>query len=122
MGEFLGIIIVCLVIVALIFIGGGIIKDIKVEQAKYEYKTELARMDHEREMYMLHTATTTSIVNTALVLGAGLAALIIFLTFIYFFDPTGVRQIRHNIGVQRHGNLERWETDEGVPILYGRRS
>lgn len=113
MAQLFGIIIVCLVIVALIFLGGGIIKDIKVEQAKYEYKTELARMDHEREMYMLHAATTTSMVNTALVVGAGLAALGMFLTFVYFFDPNGVRQVRRRI--RWEGN--QWGHDDDLPFI-----
>lgn len=112
-----------LAIVALALLAPGIIDRInesKVKVAEYEYKTEVARMDHEAQMYTLHMGTMAGVINLALVLGAGLSALVIFLVALYVFDPMGVRQVRMRY-IRRNDELERWATDDGLPIISQRR-
>lgn len=112
MRELVPMFLVACIVVAAVLVGGPILIDRinegKIMVAEFEYKTELARMDHEARMYTLHMGTWAGVINLALVLGAGLFAFVVGLVALYVFDPTGARRLKRRVRLLRPGDDESW--------------
>lgn len=87
MNGFAGLVFLLAVIAVVIvgFVGADLMRDMsenRVEERRIERQMELDKMEHERQMYMLHSATVQGTVQTLSIIFAMLCATFVFVAFL----------------------------------------